>query len=182
MTGPNSGLPFANNSFDVAALIACQNAAHRQKFIAAIASAAITTSMHLNDALIFTLREETDDSVVSEKTAVLMRDDVDRIVSMSEGDSKNDRIRPWAIAEFVIAACVRRGSRTQRAKALAESLLDDLEEKFQSDCRKFGARSARIRYLARVVVECWPFVQRAIPRLLRWAAIISVAKRLLSGW
>jgi hypothetical protein len=178
----SAGLPFSNNSFDVAAMIACQTAAHRRKFVAAIVDAANNSFLGPNGGLNLTLREQAaDGTLVNEKTAVVTRDDLDDIVALSETLKKNELPRPWSIAEFLITICVRSGTQTQRAKALAETILDDLEDEFQSDCQKVGVTRARIRYLSGVAINSWPFIQRTIPRLLKWAAIISLVKRMFSG-
>jgi hypothetical protein len=78
---------------------------------------------------------------------------------------------PPKLAEFLLILCSGSGKR-------AEAIQGDLCEQFTHDCAKMSVARARRRYWSRVLASLGPQIGRTIARAVRWAAILSLVKKL----
>jgi hypothetical protein len=78
---------------------------------------------------------------------------------------------PPKLAEFLLILCSGSGKR-------AEAIQGDLCEQFTDDCAKMSVSRARRRYWSRVLASLGPQIGRTIARVTRWAAILSLVKKL----
>jgi len=80
-------------------------------------------------------------------------------------------LEPPKLAEFLLILCSGSGKR-------AEAIQGDLCEQFTHDCAKMSVARARRRYWSRVLASLGPQIGRTIARAVRWAAILSLVKKL----
>src|SRR5262249_46348937 len=78
---------------------------------------------------------------------------------------------PPKLAEFLLILCSGSGKR-------AEAIQGDLCEQFTHDCAKMSVARARRRYWSRMLASLGPQIGRTIARAVRWAAILSLVKKL----
>jgi len=78
---------------------------------------------------------------------------------------------PPKLAEFLLILCSGSGKR-------AEAIQGDLCEQFTHDCAKMSVARARRRYWSRLLASLGPQIGRTIARAVRWAAILSLVKKL----
>jgi len=78
---------------------------------------------------------------------------------------------PPKLAEVLLIVCSGSGKR-------AEAIQGDLCEQFTHDCAKMSVARARRRYWSRVLASLGPQIGRTIARAVRWAAILSLVKKL----
>jgi hypothetical protein len=81
-----------------------------------------------------------------------------------------NKFDPPKIAEFLLTALA-----TTRH---AESAVGDLNERFTTECEKFGRTRAVRLYWARTLRSLWPLFRRAIAKALRWGAVLAMVRRL----
>jgi hypothetical protein len=149
------GLPFQNNSDEVAAQIIRATAILRQKSIASG-----NMSFNGNGGLIA-------DAIVISKPEI-----------GTPGLALNDSIArdvppPPALAEFLLMLCI--------SSKRSESVLGDLNECFIRDCSRYSSKRAARLYWAEALRSLWPLARRAIGRGLKWAIVIDAIKRHLIG-
>ena len=78
---------------------------------------------------------------------------------------------PPKLAEVLLIVCSGSGKR-------AEAIQGDLCEQFTHDRAKMSVARARRRYWSRVLASLGPQIGRTIARAVRWAAILSLVKKL----
>jgi hypothetical protein len=81
---------------------------------------------------------------------------------------------PPKLAEVLLIVCSGSGKR-------AEAIQGDLCEQFTHDCAKMSVARARRRYWSRVLASLGPQIGRTIARAVRWAAILSLVKKLFKA-
>lgn len=64
-------------------------------------------------------------------------------------------------------------------KKTADAQLGDLEEMFTSDCKAFGARYARAKFWARILLSVGPLIYRRLERIGFIAFLIDLGRRKL---
>jgi hypothetical protein len=59
----------------------------------------------------------------------------------------------------------------------SEALIGDLNERFEQDCKRYGAKRARNIYWAHSLQSLWPLLRRATVRAIRWGIMIDSVRR-----
>jgi hypothetical protein len=123
------------------------------------------------DEVLGTIAEEAR-GIIEEKQ---LRADANKhiLASIQRALDSVQRDAPPPAAEFVLGTLFR-GRKGQ-------DLLDSLDERFLADCRKIGARRARLHYWAATLHAIWPLLKRAIGRLVRWGIVADALRRFLGG-
>jgi hypothetical protein len=74
-------------------------------------------------------------------------------------------VEPPRLAEFGLSLFLK-GDK-------ADALTGDLNERFEQDCQRYGAKRARRIYWGRALRSLWPLLRRAAARAIKWGVIID---------
>jgi hypothetical protein len=78
-------------------------------------------------------------------------------------------ISPPTVAEFLLSLLLNKKS--------GEAAIGDLNERFEEDCRRFGAARARRIYWGRTMRSVWPLVVRLVARAIKWGVVAEALRR-----
>jgi hypothetical protein len=93
------------------------------------------------------------------------------VESEAVAQSQNDPpVEPPRVAEFCLSLFLR-GDK-------ADALIGDLNERFEQDCERYGAKRAARIYWGRALRSLWPLLRRAAARVIRWSFMIESVRRL----
>jgi hypothetical protein len=152
-----NGLPWENNSWEIAA----QVAAHRRNFAAAIYNSPGPAGPLTLRSAVVAYQEQPDHPAPFVFAGVPP--------NLNQTVVKDDSQPPrWA--GFLVALF-------SKNRVAADALIGCMNERFVHDCTMYGVQRATILYWKEALRSLWPLIRRALGRAVKWAAIISALKR-----